>query len=418
VNARLDAATPSVPDAVRALDPVLPDIGASFDLSTVARRFARHWRTTVTGCTLLGARYDPGVRCVTTYAVETTERLRSTRTVGVVEVTCAGPSYRRFDEDPALPGLAAATDPVLMRDRLADHGRMAIERCAVTVVRYRPGRRAVVRYQLATAGGRVVRYGKLLGQARPLAATLSALDAGTWGKPTMPSIPAPVAVFDDLDLVVLPAAAGESLHRAITPSCRAAERVARFRRAGRAIAALHDGSGPSATGRPLTDDARQLLGDESAVRRAAPVLAAQLTDATDQAARAARDLSAAELVASHGALRTDQLHVSGSRVTLLDLDGYCRSPRARDVGNLFAYLRWKAIRQPRLCTVVAEARAAFRAGYGQSGHPPDEDAVRVAEAISLLKIAGRRFRNLSVEEWPQVPRLFDDALELLDGARQ
>jgi hypothetical protein len=126
-------------------------------------------------------------------------------------------------------------------------------------------------------------------------------------------------------------------------------------------------------------------------------------------------VSGGALVSSHGALRTDQLHVSGQRVVLLDLDGYCRSPRGRDLGNFFAYLRWKAIRQPRLRTGIAEGRAAFRAGYALSGHAPDEGAVRIAEAISLLKIAGRRFRNLSVNEWPQVPRLVDGALELLGG---
>jgi hypothetical protein len=44
---------------------------------------------------------------------------------------------------------------------------------------------------------------------------------------------------------------------------------------------------------------------------------------------------------------------------------------------------------------------------------PADDLIRTAEAISLLKIAGRRFRNLSVREWPRVPALVDAALELL-----
>jgi len=49
---------------------------------------------------------------------------------------------------------------------------------------------------------------------------------------------------------------------------------------------------------------------------------------------------------------------------------------------------------------------------------PADDLVRTAEAISLLKIAGRRFRNLSVREWPKVPALVDAALELLpNGGR-
>jgi hypothetical protein len=128
--------------------------------------------------------------------------------------------------------------------------------------------------------------------------------------------------------------------------------------------------------------------------------------------RGGLNLSAAELFASHGALRTDQVYTSPGRVTLLDLDGYCSSHRSRDIGNLLAYLRWKAIRQPQYRAHVAEGRRAFQAGYARSGHAPAEDAIRRAEAISLLKIAGRRFRNLSVHEWPRVPALIDTAFEL------
>jgi hypothetical protein len=39
--------------------------------------------------------------------------------------------------------------------------------------------------------------------------------------------------------------------------------------------------------------------------------------------------------------------------------------------------------------------------------------MRVYEAASLLKIAGRRYRNLSVGEWPRVPLLLKFAGELL-----
>ena len=62
---------------------------------------------------------------------------------------------------------------------------------------------------------------------------------------------------------------------------------------------------------------------------------------------------------------------------------------------------------------MAEGRRAFRAAYRRTGDMPADDLIRTAEAISLLKIAGRRFRNLSVREWPRVPGLVDAALELL-----
>jgi len=44
------------------------------------------------------------------------------------------------------------------------------------------------------------------------------------------------------------------------------------------------------------------------------------------------------------------------------------------------------------------------------------DPTRVAafQAASLLKIGGRRYRNLDVREWAQVPALMEAALELLE----
>ena len=56
-----------------------------------------------------------------------------------------------FPDDPALPGLAAAADPRLV----ARYLRMAPDDVAVETLRYRPRRRAVLRYRVR-AGGRVV----------------------------------------------------------------------------------------------------------------------------------------------------------------------------------------------------------------------------------------------------------------------
>jgi Ser/Thr protein kinase RdoA (MazF antagonist) len=207
---------------------------------------------------------------------------------------------------------------------------------------------------------------------------------------------------------------GDSLHaRAFTSALPSAERVALLRRVGRAVAALHDGGGPAGPVRTSADDVRELRTYLPAVVRADPALATRLVGAIERAARAASACGDEPRVPGHGALRTDQVYLSEARVTLIDLDGFCRSQRARDIGNLLAYLRWKAIREPAHRALVAEGRRAFRAAYRRTGDMPADELVRTAEAISLLKIAGRRFRNLSVREWPLVPALVDGALELL-----
>ena len=412
---RLAPSPPVVGDALSRLDPALPRIAESFDLPAVRRLFERTWRRPITRCTMLSARYEPGALCVTTYELEAGNFNGSrARTIGVLELTPGGRSHRRYDEDPGLPGLAAAADPAVVATRLTSCSASPIERCTVTPVRYRPGERAVLRYRLTTSAGQVVLYGKVLAEgAGALTAVLTGLHETGRADPKAPSVLAPIAWLHDLGAVVQAEVAGDSLHAlAFTSPLASAARVALLRRVGRAIAALHDGGGPPAPTRTAADDVRELRAYLPAASRADPSLATRLTEAVERAGLAALDADPAP-VPSHGSLRTDQVYVSAERVTLIDLDGYCWSQRARDIGNLLAYLRWRAIRQPEHRALVAEGRRAFRAAYRRTGDMPADDLIRTAEAISLLKIAGRRFRNLSVREWPRVPGLVDAALELL-----
>jgi aminoglycoside phosphotransferase (APT) family kinase protein len=117
----------------------------------------------------------------------------------------------------------------------------------------------------------------------------------------------------------------------------------------------------------------------------------------------------AEVVASHGAFRTDQFMLRGDTLVMIDLDGYCWAEPARDIGNLFAYLEWRSVRQPRLAPFVGRARRSFLEGYASVREVPDEYRIALFEAASMLKIAGRRYRSLSFREWPLVPRLVEAA---------
>jgi hypothetical protein len=116
--------------------------------------------------------------------------------------------------------------------------------------------------------------------------------------------------------------------------------------------------------------------------------------------------AASATVPSHGAYRAGQLVVDErGRVVVLDLDGTCRSESARDAGNFLAYLRWQAVRMPDQAPALAAAREAFLAGYGSVVPPPDAARLAQYEALSLVKVAGRRARDLSADEWPLLPSL-------------
>jgi hypothetical protein len=124
-----------------------------------------------------------------------------------------------------------------------------------------------------------------------------------------------------------------------------------------------------------------------------------------------------EAVPGHGAFRAGQIVVDGEgRAVVLDLDGACRAEPARDVGNFLAFLRWQAVRVPSQEPALLAAREAFLDGYGSAAPPPDPALVARSEAASMVKIAGRRARDLSAHEWPLLPVLLGEALAVLAGA--
>jgi hypothetical protein len=64
---------------------------------------------------------------------------------------------------------------------------------------------------------------------------------------------------------------------------------------------------------------------------------------------------------------------------------------------------------------LAQVRQRFLAGYASASYVPlDEGRLRAFQSASLLKIAGRRYPRLKVEQWERVPYLIDAAFDMLD----
>jgi Ser/Thr protein kinase RdoA (MazF antagonist) len=151
---------------------------------------------------------------------------------------------------------------------------------------------------------------------------------------------------------------------------------------------------------------------------AQPALATCFARALDDIATSAQGRIEAAPVASHGALRTDQFMIERDRLVLIDLDSFCWANPARDIANFLAYLRWKSMRQPQHAAFIARGANAFLAGYANARAMPEEEWLARYQAVALLKIAGRRFRNLTIQEWPLAVRLLDVALALFNSDSQ
>ena len=85
---------------------------------------------------------------------------------------------------------------------------------------------------------------------------------------------------------------------------------------------------------------------------------------------------------------------------------------AHDLGNLLAYLAWKALRQPQHAAFIRHAQRAFLAGYRTLRSLPDPTWLSFYQAAAMLKIVGRRYSGLTYQEWPLTGQLLDQAVSI------
>jgi hypothetical protein len=403
-------------------DPRLPALPLAFDLAAVTRLFAEEWPRAsdsrpieIARCKPQDTKYQPGQRCVTTYALTVARAgVPDEPTIAVLEITPAGPAHRLYDDDPKLPWLADATNPSAMRERFGALLGAPIESCAVAPVRYRPGVRCVFRYDLRGAAGQSTFFGKLIGQgAEESMVTIAALHQARSSFPEMPRVLPPLAYWPDLRMLVqAEVGSGAELNDlAFDPAEDAATRERWLRDAGARLAGLHgcDVAGPARTMADDLDELREYIAPMSAVD---PALAQRYAAAIERLAAAGAHGEPAP-VASHGAFRTDQFMIESGELVMIDLDGFCWANPARDLGNFMAYLRWKAIRKPHDAAFIERVGQIFLDGYRAAGRSIDEAWLARYTADSLLKIAGRRYRSLTAKEWYLVPRLIEAAEETL-----
>ena len=392
------------------IDMALMGLATAFDLEAVPALYYEWWGSRESGIKVIArgihdVDYCPSTRCRVTHELSL-ERPgdEPSRTFGVVEIRPNRFGARAFNEDPDLPWLAHATDPGEVGRELQAKGLLATSRIArIVPVRYRAGSRCLL--LLDTGAGSV--YAKIL------AADVERVARMAIAFHDAPPLLQPLGYSSKLHALVLPELLGSAdLHRLAFDASRPAEvRLRWMRLSGAALATLHAAGGKSGPPRRLVDDARDLGASTAPLGRVEPALLPQFLEAVRRLLDTR--LEEGPFVPSHGGFRTDQLLLVKGEPVIIDLDSLCWANPARDLGNFLAHLRWKAIREPHHAAFIGAAIPSFLEGYETVREVPAETWMARYEAASLLKIAGRRFRKLSVSEWPLVPRLLDEADALL-----
>ena len=401
-------------------DPDLPEIERWLDPREVARRFARHWPThgpapAIRGCSVHHVRWTPSLECVVSFWLDVEPvGCSGTQTIGVATIGRGGETLRLFDHDTELPGIAALVDAARTGAALEEHLGQRVEACALTPVRYRPGERCTWRVEVTTRSGPIVLYAKVLsgGGGARLGSTLRWLEE----EAPVRVVPPLVAEFPEWQAVVVADAGGRRV--ALDEQAFTADALHDVERCGALLARFHrlDGGPACPAG---ADRGDELESYATAVERAVPAESERFAEVAAEVARAraAAVAVADELVPSHGAFRLDQVRFETDRGLLIDLDTFCLAEAERDLGNALAYVRWWGLRRRPGQETLDAVRAALQDGYARAdGADVDADRLRVWEASSLLKIAGRRCRRLATHEWVSVPDLIDAARTLLSEA--
>lgn len=413
------------------IDPLLPALAHCFDLPAIGQGFTAYLpahsnrRATWQVQRLQQLHYQPGHQCTATYELKQIEAGQPPyTTIGVVEYTPAGFHYRFFYHDPALPGMATALDEQVMTTRLAALTHSERQTAPptpyrVTPIRYRPSQRCALRYTSKQAVGPPGFFGKLFHHAdQQRMATLSALYTLSEMSTELPRLPQPLAYWPDLQFLIQPVIAGTEFHeRVFAETTPGQERVDWFRRLGIALAALHRLTDQKLPHRPITTDLAELAEYIPLIDQVLPAVAPVYTATLQALATIAHSLTAVPPVVCHGALRTDQWLITRTatpsnppeQLMLIDLDTLCLANPACDLSNCLAYLDWKALRQPHLAAFIDTAEATLLAGYAMMQPLPPAEWLALYRAVTLLKIAGRRFRSLTYQEWALTPQLIQAA---------
>jgi hypothetical protein len=376
------------------------------------------------------AHYRPGHWLAVCFRAEAVERStgRPVDLTVTVERRAAEPdAVWAFPDDPALPGLAAAADPALVGRRLGvPPGQVAVD-----VVRYRPRRRAVLRYRVSP-GGRVV-LAKVVRPARgrrllALAAALTVEEGtevavradGTGGSPPDREATARrVAPAAGLRLglpagrlapgaLVLPFLAGSSLRdllltgSPLPPPDRLAGLPGDLNR--RCLPAL---AGPApapegAAGRPALRRRVCPITALSAARLAARLLPEEGCAAGRLAEAVVAWSEASEPVDDwivHGDLYENQVLVDGESLGLIDLDDLGPGDPLLDAANFSAHLLLLGTSAPATGPTILRYRDELRAAFSRRFDAGPFD-LAWREAYCLLRLAAGPFRVLH-PDWPR-----------------
>jgi hypothetical protein len=326
--------------------------------------------------------------------------------------------------DGHFPQLVRWSDPRYARDVIAGacaarevaHDHVPAGQYAVTLVRYRPAKRHVLRYdsQDTPDGGTV--YAKLYPSEKGERIHRVATRVAEWledHREGMTSV-RPLAYVAEDAVVLYPRAVG-------TPLCDQLRRPGRhlarcLDRAGAALRALHHL--PLAVAGPLhvhdfASVIREVARDSAHVHALVPKVGVALGALLDRAGELHERLPQEPPTFTHRDFKCEHLLVAAGGLTLIDFDRCALADPAYDIGKFLADLQWwfTTYDQDRL----EQAHEHFLAGYALRAREERLLRARLYEAVQLVQMAVLRARLFEHDAAYRIERLIGRAQSVMDS---
>lgn len=236
--------------------------------------------------------------------------------------------------DPKMPFLAAALDPAAAAAELARvcGGRLR----AVRVVRYKPGRRCLIEYDLEGDGSVTTVVGKARAKGADHTTHELTRELAAAGVP----VPEPVGVVPAFGMWLQRKVPGtpSTVLLTVDGGAELARRIAE------SVHALHRAGVPAPRRHTVADELDTLGRRLTELARSRPGWAQRLARLYDACHRLTESIPAAADGVAHRDFYPDQVLSDGPRLVLLDFDLYAVADPALDAGNFLGHLTELAVR--------------------------------------------------------------------------
>jgi hypothetical protein len=292
--------------------------------------------------------------------------------------------------DPKMPFVARAIDPLNVHQQLTSQICSKINLCAIRVIRYKPGRRCLIKYDLEIknpeASSQVI---TLIGKVRAKGTDINSyqLQQSLWNTGFSDdsedgiSVPEPMGIVPEFQMWLQRKVPGEIATNLLAKP----NGIALAKRIAEASHKLHQANIPPKRRHTMADELRILHERLPMVAQLYPHLQKRL----ERVLEACENLGVAtpepQLLGIHRDFYPDQVIVDGNRLYLLDLDLYCEGNPGLDIGNFIGHITEQSLRTLGSPDALAEQEIALEEHFVKLSGEATRAAVHSYTTLTLVR---------------------------------